>query len=766
MQIRYFLALSLLPNLVLAQEPSDTEAVELHCVINPPVSSSIDERQQVPNLSAEDIVIISDRSEAAMGDKAHFSGNVSFSQGARHISADEAILDQKNEQLDANGNLIFSDEMFTVTADSLNAQMLSNSATLKGAQYWLHGQQIHGDAEQLKVTEQNNLELKNTNFTTCPVGDNSWLLEAKEIKIDSTEEWGEIWEAKIRIAGVPVMYVPYMTIPVSDKRKSGFLFPGFSTSTTNGVEVSVPYYWNIAPEYDLTFTPTYMSSRGFYSKTEFRYLAGEDQDGQFNLEYLANDDKLDNSPDRYLYHWRHQGSINENWRVQANFTDVSDNNYFNDLSSDVNRSTDNQLSRVGEINYFEKDWDFGMKVQDIKVLGEDEVPYQVMPQLNFNYQTNNFWEGLDFKFNSELTNFQHKENEYSTATRLHMEPSITLPIQGPAGSLTSEVKLLQTQYWQNNIDESSELEDSVNRTIPQVRLHGQVNFERQTHLFDADFKQTLEPQFQYLYVGYEDQDNIGIYDSAQLQEDYFGLFRDRRYSGLDRVADANQMTLGVTTRLFDDANIEKFKFSIGQIIFFENSKINFTDENIEAAPSTSVLAAEIDANLYEDWFISGAVQFDTENGDTKKSEVTLDFRPSNDKLLQFSYRYVPDLLNTNTNDRVDISQVGMRTSWPINDDLYFVGNFYYDINESRSIETYTGVQYESCCWAMRLSYHYRIKTNYDDDLNPSLDAREQFESGVYLNFIIKGLGGSGPLGVEDMLDEGLFNYRKPLYLSN
>ncbi|WP_076541199.1 LPS assembly protein LptD [Shewanella sp. UCD-KL21] len=765
MQIRYFLALSLLPNLVLAQESPEIEEAQLQCAVQAPVSPSINDRDSISNISAEDIVIISDRSEAAMGDKAQFSGNVSFSQGSRHISADEAILDQKNEQLDANGNLIFSDEQFTVTADSLNAQMLTNSATLTGAKYWLNGQQINGDAQQLKITEQNNLELSNTNFTTCPPGDNSWRLEAKEIRIDSSEEWGEIWDAKLRIADVPIMYIPYMTIPVSDKRKSGFLFPGFSTSTTNGVEVSVPYYWNIAPEYDLTFTPTYMSARGFYSKTEFRYLAGEQQDGQFNFEFLANDDKLDNSPDRYLYHWRHQGAINENWRVQANFTDVSDNNYFNDLSSDVNRSTDNQLSRIGEISYFERDWNLGMRVQDIKVLGEEESPYQVMPQLNFNYQTNDFWNGLDFKFNSELTNFQHKENDYATATRFHMEPSISWPIQGPAGSVTSEVKLLQTQYWQDNNNSNDELDDTVNRTIPQVRIHGQINFERQLAMLGSNYKQTLEPQFQYLYVGYEDQSNIGVYDTAQLQEDYFGLFRDRRFSGLDRIADTNQMTLGLTTRLFDEANVEKFKFSIGQIVFIEDSKINSYND-IEADASTSVLAAEIDANMYQDWFISGAVQFDTEKGENKKSEVTLDFRPSNDKLLQFSYRYVPDLLNTNTNDRVNISQIGMRTSWPISDDLYFVGNFYYDLNESRNIETYTGVQYESCCWAVRLSYHYRIKTNYDDDLNPSLDSREEFESGVYLNFIIKGLGGSGPLGVEDMLDDGLFNYRKPLYLRN
>jgi LPS-assembly protein len=373
---------------------------------------------------------------------------------------------------------------------------------------------------------------------------------------------------------------------------------------------------------------------------------------------------------------------------------------------------------------------------------------------------------IDFNVNSELTNFRHQDNELNTATRLHLVPSLIWPIQGPAGSLTSEVKLLQTQYWQNNTDEDSTLEDAVSRTIPQARLHGQINFERATEWFDEQYRQTVEPQLQYLYVGYEDQSNIGIYDTAQLQDDYYGLFRDRRYSGLDRVADANQFTLGFTTRLFDDANREKLKFSVGQIIFVDDSKILLEDDDLESTQSTSVLAAELDAQIYNDWFVSGSIQHDTEKGENKKNEVTLDYRPSQDKLLQLSYRYVPDLLNTNTNDRVSISQAGVRTSWPISDDLYFVGNYYYDLNQSRNIETYTGVQYESCCWAIRLSYHYNIKTNYDDDLSEAIDGREEFERGVYLNFVIKGLGGSGPLGVDDMLDEGLFNYRKPLYLRN
>lgn len=765
MQIRYFLALSLLPQLVLADESPTTTASQ--CVIEPPVPRIESHTEGMSAAELNKIRIISDSSNAEMNKQAIFSGNVVFSQGDRHIAADEAILNQETQQFDANGNLVFQDSNFTVTAQSLQAQMRSNRATLEGAKYWLHGQQVNGDAEKLQITINNNLILTNTNFTTCPPDNVSWLLEAEKIKINSEEEWGEIWNAKVRIAGVPVFYIPYMTIPVSDKRKSGFLYPSFSTSTTSGFEVSAPYYWNIAPEYDLTFTPNYMSNRGIFTKTEFRYLAGDAQNGRLNLEYLGNDQLLSSRPNRYLYNWQHQGAIDKHWRVMSNFTEVSDNNYFNDLKSDVNRATDNQLSRIGEVSYFENNWDLSTRVQDIKVLGEEEKPYQVMPQVNFNFRAADFWSNLDFGFNSELTNFAHQDNDVNTATRLHMAPSITLPIHGPSGSLTSQVKLMQTNYWQTNLDPNKNLDDSINRTIPQVRINGQINFERFTELFEQNYRQTLEPQFQYLYVGYEDQRNISIYDTAQLQDDYYGLFRDRRFSGLDRIADANQMTLGVTTRLFDDHNQEVTKFSLGQIFYLEDSKLGHEDSIFEQNQSTSILAAELDTRLTQDWYLGAAIQYDTNTSDNKKTEATLDFRPEANKLLQLSYRYVPDLLNSNTNDLANISQAGVRAAWPINDSLYFVGNWYYDLNENRSVETYTGFQYESCCYALRLSYHYRIKTNYDDNIGSSaIDSRELFESGVYFNVIIKGLGGSGPLGVTDMLNDGLFNYRKPLYLRN
>ncbi|QSX30693.1 LPS assembly protein LptD [Shewanella cyperi] len=765
MQIRFLLALSLLPAFSHADLLDDTET-GAQCSVEPPVA--IPAAAVTPDSEQLEIRIESDSSDATMNQRAQFDGNVSFSQGSRRIAADKASVDYVEQRLDASGQLVFQDSMFTVTADALTARMQDNSATLSGASYWLHGQQVHGEAKRLEITPDNNLQLSRTSFTTCPPDNVSWMLEADRIKIDSKEEWGEIWNAKLRIADVPVFYIPYMTVPVSDKRKTGFLFPEFSTSTTNGLEFATPWYWNLAPEYDLTLTPHYMSSRGLFLKSEFRYLAGDAQAGQLNLEYLGNDHKLDGSPDRYLYHWQHQGALDTHWRVLANFTQVSDNNYFNDLKSEVARATDNQLSRIGEVSYFEQDWDISTRVQDIKVLGEEELPYRVMPQLNFNYRANDFWQNLDFGFNAEASNFQHQQDEMATANRLHLQPSVTWPIHGPAGFLSSELTLLQTNYWQHNLDrpENQDLDETVSRTIPRAKIHGQINFERNTSLFDSQMRQTLEPQFQYLYVGYEDQSHIGLYDTAQLQDDYYGLFRARRFSGWDRIADANQMTLGLTTRLFDEHNLEQMKFSFGQIFYFTDSKVALSEDLRQERPSASVLAAELDTRIYKDWFFSGAIQYDTHNGDTRKSEFTLDFRPEANKLVQFSYRYVPDLLNSNTNDRVDISQTGLRTTWPLRDDLYFVGNWYYDLKEARSVEAYTGFQYESCCWAVRLSYHYHIKTNYSDEFNPSIDEREQFERGIFLNFVIKGLGGSGPLGVSDMLDEGLFNYRKPLYLRN
>lgn len=757
MQIRTILALSLLTSITLTGKTYADIAPK--CQILPPVPVP-EAKLSVKENNQQLIHITADESQAKVGEKAIFKGQVVFTQGTRTVHAERATFDQKTEDINADGNLVLQDSIYTITAESLMAQMKNNTAVLDNTKYWLHGKQIHGAAEQLEITPQNNLLLTETNLTTCPPDDASWLLEAKKIKIDSSDEWGEIWGAKLRVLDVPILYIPYLTVPVSDKRKTGLLFPSFSTSTDNGAEIVMPWYWNIAPEYDLTLTPHYMSKRGLFLKSQFRYLGGETQQGQIDVEYINSDKEQPNRPKRYLYHWQHKGKLYDNWRVSANFTQVSDDTYLYDLPSDVLGPT-NQLSRVGEISYFQQNWNTSIRVQNIEVLGNvGNAPYQVMPEIKFNYYMPELVDDLYFELNTDITNFQHsdKNSTKPEATRLHLSPSLSWPIYGPAGSIISQVKLYQTNYWQKDIEKNSKLAPHASRTIPQAKIYGQINFERNASFFGEGYRQTLTPQVQYLYVGYQDQQKIGIYDTAALQDDFFGLFRDRRYSGLDRIANANQFTLGMTTRLLDETNQELYKFSIGQIIFLEKNKVPLGDL-IEEAPAFSVLAAEMDAKIYQNFYFSGAAQYDTKESRYKKAQVTLDYRQSDNKLVQLSYRYVPDLLDTNTNNRINISQTGVRTEWPLTDNIHFVGDWYYDLNNNRSIEAFSGLQYESCCWGIRLSYHYHITPG-------TYNGSQKFDSGFYLNFMLKGLGGSNSLDLINMHDQTLFSYRKPLYAIN
>ncbi|QIZ77822.1 LPS assembly protein LptD [Ferrimonas lipolytica] len=706
------------------------------------------------------------RSEAVAGDSAKFEGQVQLTQGVRRITAEQAKVSEAEGKLTATGGIFYQDLGVSVAADSLSADMNASEAELSKAKYWLNGQQVHGDAKLLQITADDNIELTDATFTTCVADDPTWELEADSIILDSETEWGEIWHAKVNMFGVPVMYMPYMTVPITDKRKSGFLFPSIATSSDNGFDVSVPYYWNIAPNMDATLTTQVMSARGTFVRGVGRYLQPWGQ-GQVNLEYIGKDREDDNQ-DRYLFHFEHAGKLDKNWRIFGEFTQFSDDNYFSDMDSDVSTNTDNQINREGEVSYFSDNWDMAIRVQDIEVLGDVEKPFQVMPSLTFNYYQHGIPANLNFDFNSELTHFAHRDSNHLTATRLHLEPTLSLPYQSPLGSLNAELKLMQTFYDQSglNYQQNDDLDDQVSRTLPQLRIGGQMNFERDFQFKGNDYLQTVEPQFQYLYIPHEDQSDIGLYDTAQLQEDYYGLFRDRRYSGLDRIADANQLTVGLSTRVLDDGLHERGSFSIGQIFYFEDSEVSLGSEDEQRQESTSALAMEGQWQIDQRWALQGSFQFDTQSGDTNKTELSVDYQVDNDRMIQLSHRYVPDLGVDDNGDSVDISQAGLRTTWPVAKDIYFIGNYYYDTHLSRAVESYAGFQYESCCWAIQFSYYKELETNYEGEDFNTIGRTSDYDKGFRINFVLKGLGSSGPIGVSKMRDEGQFNYRKPYYLRN
>lgn len=721
------------------------------CEINSPYIAS----EQLPILSNIGglVKVSSDKTVIQYPSLLDYTGNVTFQQNNKFIRADTARYNEAENIFTASGNLHFQDKRLTLTSDSLTTTLDGNNTELTQSNYWFNGSMIHGSSDSFRVDGGRFLVLDNALFTTCPNETPDWALRAKEIKIDTNEAWATIRRATLEVFEIPVFYFPYLTLPISDKRSSGFLYPSIGSNSRNGLEISAPYYWNIAPNYDMTITPKLMTKRGVQLTTEFRYLS-HGQNGLLNIEYLHKDSSSDKK--RYLYYWQHAGAINDNWRVATSFTHVSDDNYFNDIGSQYGNKTDNQLVKNIDLSYFNENWWLNFRVQDIQVLGQQEKPFQLLPQLSLHSTSNTLGSYFEYDIFSEFSHFTKTNERSHKASRLHVEPTLRLPISFSSINMISEAKFMQTWYQQDNGINS----ESTSRSLPQFRFYADIGFERKLK-FKPTFTQTLTPQIQYLYVPYESQKHIGLYDTALLRDDYPGLFRARRFSGLDRIVDTEQLTLGVTTVIKDEKNKPRLKASLGQTFYLQTSQMSQQEGEIgQVFPDRSALAGELAYSVDNRWGLSHAMQLNEQQNSITQSKSTIDYKVSDSKLIQFSHRYVKDI------SRTKINQLGVKTIWPINQEWTFVGNYYRDIDLNRTIETFAGLQYESCCWSVRMQAYRQLQAQYVDGINNRVLANEQFDNGISFSFQIKGLGTDKPVSTKDMFEKGLFTYRKPYYLNN
>ncbi len=704
--------------------------------------------------------------------KVIFEGNVIAEQGIITLISDYADYDRITEEIFAVGNVYYKDGQISVKGDRLNAQMGAKTATAFDGKYQLHGQGGRGIAAQMDVLDNNNYQLEDSTYTSCPPGDNTWQVKATTFKIDKEEEIATAYNATLWLKDVPIFYFPYMNYPIGDKRKSGLLIPSVSSSSDNGFTYEQPIYWNIAPNQDATLTVKTMSKRGTHLLGEYRYLL-PGHTGKVNAEYLSNDkqrkDENNNSLDRYLFSWKHNGALSKNLRLSADYSKVSDDHYFTDLGSSAGARTDNQLLQTAKLSYLEKNWNASMEVRDFQVLG-GEAPHTVLPKLAFNGYYPTGWNNLQADLYTELSKFDNKDERVYTGTRFHFEPKVTLPLYNQSAFLNTELKYMLTTYKQDipekdKVKESwySDLDEDVTRALPQFKVDTGMEFERNANLFGDAYTQTLTPRAQYLYVPYKDQSNIGLYDTAALQLDYYGLFRDRRYSGYDRIADANQLTLGATTGFLDDDGQQKFRLALGQVFFFEPSKVKLPSESGIQIASKSAVVAETDINFDDNWYFHGGIEYDTKEKYTKRFNSSIERRWGWNKLVQLNYRFIalPKENGQSISAKDAVNQVGSKIAWPITDQWQVVSSYYYDLENSRPFEALIGVKYESCCWAISVMYDKHIKTTFG---SPSDWAKNyQTASGIKVQFELKGLAGFGT-GASSSLSQGLFNYGRPFYL--
>lgn len=746
--------------------------------------------------NAQPVEVDADRLEAKQGGTAVYEGDVKVRQGVRKFDSDYAQLDQKSRDVIAIGNIYYNDGQITVTSDkTLKSNLDTKNSELEEGKYQVHGSPVRGFAEKVTMTNNNqNITLEGAQYTTCPPGQEAWTLKAGSIDIDQSEVFGEAWNASLWLYDYPVFYFPYINFPIKDERKTGLLYPGYTQSSKNGMDITQPFYWNIAPNYDATITSRFMDRRGLMEQVEFRYMPDPAHVGTLYFENLADDKQYDETDSlndhlsdghRYLLSARHTSMFMDNaMRVSVDYTKVRDQdyNYFNDFSPKVGTQVDNQLQQSLKAGYYQQSWNLNAEVRTYQILlASAQQPHELMPRINHNYYQQGNW--YDLAWNTELTNFGYnndqaiEENKGSayTGTRVYTAPTLTIPLIDEAGYfLDSQYKLMYTRYDQTVPDDMSSTftnrftpqgggdvtleEGIITRVLPSFRLKGGMTFERDQQWFGEGASQTLEPEFQYLYVPYKDQDNIGVYDSTTMRQDYYSLFSDRRFAGLDRISDSNRLSVGVTTRIYDPAGDERIRLAVAQAFDFVAPRVKLYASDALSTNTRSPLSFEGDAKINEQWYAHAGAQYDVEQRQISSANSALEYR--HEKLIsQLNHRFVRDA-NYDLDRKgevTDLNQIGLLLTTPLNDQWHLYGGYYQELDQNVKVDRKVGLKYDSCCWSINFNLEW---VNTPDNVNLAPTS----ERSLGIQFEMKGLGSVGTGSKGTSLDTEALPYIRPFNL--
>jgi LPS-assembly protein len=698
---------------------------------------SVDKPMSAIDLSSpETIVFEVGELDAQLGDEptASMTGGVLLRQGNRLAGADSARYEPSQQTLLLDGNVRYEDPGSNVQSDSAQFSYALGLVRFEGASFTLDGNTARGAADALEISQQGNLELDGVNYTTCPPESNDWLLQAKDIDLDTRNGVGTARGVKLRFQGVPILWAPYLSFPIGDARKTGVLAPQIGSSNRSGNEIRVPYYWNIAPNYDATITPRLLTDRGLQMGVQFRYLT-ETMNGQAIAEHLASDNMFNDS--RTMLQLEHRTMFVNGWRNRINFREVSDSQYFEDLGGSLSVSSITHLDRHMTFDYHTDSVSLFGQVQgfqtiDEAILPEDE-PYRRVPQLLVRGNWPDKWLGMRFGLDGELVNFDRDIGV--TGWRLNMAPSLALPIsRSPGWFVTPAVTVDHTQY---------ELSDTLpgqttdpRRTVPVASLDLGMVLERSMGESLDDRIMTLEPRMLYVHVPHRDQDDLPVFDTITPDFNLISLFRTNRFLGVDRIADTDQISVGVTSRILDvSSGRELVSATIGQTRYLSESTIFLPGEPV-LTDETSDYIAEVRFLLFESLNFDIGHQWGDKERGTTQSQARMQYRPAGNKILNLAYRFRRDSLE----------QGDLSWSWPIATQWNFVGRYKFSFRDDEALEEVFGLEYESCCWGLRLVSRRYISTR---------DGTR--DTSIGLQLVLKGLSSVGT-SADKMLERGILGY--------
>ncbi len=707
------------------------------------------------------------RAEYQVDGLIRLDGDVHLGQGNRTLRAANAELDPTSQLARASGGVRVEEPGIVLQGENASMDLDSNAATLDHVQFVLPAQSLRGTADHLAQDQAGIFSMTGGAFTRCEPGNQNWLISARTVQVEPGEVFGTAEHAVVRVGSVPVFYTPHLRFPVTDDRQSGWLFPNLAYSDSDGVDISVPYYFNLAPNYDATLQPRYMSERGTGLEGEFRHLAGWEET-RLTGAYLYRDDRYDGElerddweelfeegqvsgefepADRWLYGMEHNGAVGA-LRTIVDYTAVSDRDYFRDLGSDLAVSSEIQLERRGEVQYvsgglFARAW-----AQRFQRLDEGQTdPYQRLPEFDVSY-LGQMPGPFEYSLDARYVSFDRDNDDLgglnaAVGDRAHFEPRLRLPLYRPWGFLTLTGGYRFTSY--DLRDVPAAVDPTPERNIGFGSARGGLFFERELSWFGESLVHTLEPELFYLYQEYQDQRQLPRFDASDLTFSYSQLFRDNRFTGLDRIGDANQLSTGVTTRFLNARTGDEYlRASVGTIVYFEDRRVTLTGPpGDDETDPTSGIAAELAASVARRWRARSTVVWDPYDDRVDELGVALQYRPDGRHIINLGYRKRTDQ---------DIDQTDMSLYWPLTRNIAVIGKWNYDVVSGRTIEGFGGIEYNDCCWRLR----FMARRFLDSPTGRNLDTVEA-DDGIFLQIVFKGLAGFGGK-MESVLANGIRGY--------
>lgn len=652
-----------------------------------------------------------------------------------------------------------------------------------------------GEAQTFSSAEPRIYEFTAASFSTCPPVDPTWKLKASHIVLNKNTGRGYAVNARLLVKGIPVFYTPYINFPIDSRRKSGFLWPTLGANNKFGPYFLAPFYWNMAPNYDMTITPALLAKRGVQFTDDFRYLSTTNT-GKIDLSIIPYDRYFHNtqlaakenpasanpsnantpaitsaeinrlinaSPTRRGFFWRDDAQYNPHWSSHVDFNYASDDYYLRDFGSNLNEITANTLLQEGDLNFKSENWNFIGRLQTYQTLHPvDSYPvqnqYRRLPQLIFNgdYPDQPF--GLEYFIDNEITHFEFQNAPGTTpnlpvGNRMNVQPGISWPLYSPAFYLNPRLQVALTQYSLARTS-ATQIPSSNRRAVPIFDIASGLTFNRELVLFHHAFEQTLEPQIYYTYIPYRNQTSLPVFDTTVNTLTYDQIFNYNRFSGIDRIGDANQIGVGVTSRFLDqNSGVEKIRLGVGDIIYFADRRVTLCNTQTGPVGCTdapqnpndhyrlSPVSGFANYTVNPDWSLSDTTIWNPTTKQLDNNTIGVHYEPNINHIINFGYSFVRNgdpfsgIMTNTAQNNLKLTDISF--SWPvIRENISAVGRWTEDWSTNHFQNLLYGVQYDTCCWAVRL-VGGRTFTNI---VNNTLHYNNEY----YIQFALKGLGEVGP----------------------